>query len=99
MERMPNALIFGVTGYTGSTLARWLIGRGWSVRGIGRSDTAAADLEDLGVDCIYLTPIFASAANHRYHTYDYFEVDPILGGKPAFIALVETQKILKVLFE
>ena len=50
MEWMPNALIFGVTGYTGSTLARWLIERGWSVRGIGRSDTAAADLEDLGVE-------------------------------------------------
>lgn len=47
---MPNALIFGVTGYTGSTLARWLVERGWSVRGIGRSDTAAADLEDLGVE-------------------------------------------------
>ena len=47
---MPNALILGVTGYTGSTLARCLVEHGWSVRGIGRSDTAAADLEDLGVE-------------------------------------------------
>lgn len=47
---MPNALILGVTGYAGSTLARWLVERGWSVRGIGRSDTAAADLEDIGVE-------------------------------------------------
>src|SRR6185312_4587171 len=33
-------------------------------------------LEDLGVTAVYLTPIFQSAANHRYHTYDYFAVDP-----------------------
>jgi hypothetical protein len=32
-------------------------------------------LEDLGITAIYLTPIFSSASNHRYHTYDYFEVD------------------------
>jgi hypothetical protein len=28
-------------------------------------------LQDLGVAALYLTPIFASASNHRYHTYDY----------------------------
>ena len=28
-------------------------------------------LADLGVNALYLTPIFASASNHRYHTYDY----------------------------
>ena len=41
-------------------------------------------LTDLGVNAIYLNPIFQSAANHRYHTHDYTEVDPILGGMPAF---------------
>ncbi len=46
-------------------------------------------LEELGVNCIYLTPVFSSAANHRYHTYDYFQVDPLLGGNSALEALIE----------
>ena len=47
---MSQALIFGITGYAGSALARQLVSRGWSVRGIGRSESAASDLEHLGVD-------------------------------------------------
>ncbi len=46
-------------------------------------------LQGLGITCIYLTPIFSSAANHRYHTYDYFQVDPILGGNDALFALID----------
>ncbi len=46
-------------------------------------------LQDLGINCIYLTPIFSSAANHRYHTYDYLNVDPILGGNSALEALID----------
>lgn len=45
-------------------------------------------LQDLGVSCLYLTPIFSSAANHRYHAYDYLQVDPLLGGDAAFDALL-----------
>ncbi len=45
-------------------------------------------LEDLGVTALYLNPIFASAANHRYHTYDYYQVDPLLGGNEALRALL-----------
>jgi glycosidase len=41
-------------------------------------------LQDLGITAIYFNPIFASAANHRYHTYDYYNVDPLLGGNEAF---------------
>ncbi len=41
-------------------------------------------LKDLGINALYLNPIFASAANHRYHTYDYYAVDPLLGGNSAF---------------
>src|SRR5208337_743721 len=37
-------------------------------------------LADLGVNAIYLNPIFQSASNHRYHTHDYEKVDPLLGG-------------------
>src|SRR5580765_2162823 len=47
-------------------------------------------LEDLGVTAIYLTPIFSSGSNHRYHTYDYFEVDPLLGGDDALRELLDT---------
>lgn len=46
-------------------------------------------LEDLGVTALYLNPIFSSAANHRYHTYDYYEVDPLLGGDDALRALLD----------
>jgi len=40
------------------------------------------------VSCLYLTPIFSSAAYHRYHTYDYLAVDPLLGGTDALRALI-----------
>jgi glycosidase len=46
-------------------------------------------LEDLGVDAIYFNPIFQSTANHRYHTHDYFRVDPILGGDEAFKEMLD----------
>lgn len=46
-------------------------------------------LQDLGINAIYFTPIFQSASNHRYHTHDYYQVDPILGGNSAFLALLE----------
>jgi neopullulanase len=46
-------------------------------------------LQELGVNAIYLNPIFASAANHRYHTYDYMAVDPLLGGTAAFRSFLD----------
>lgn len=46
-------------------------------------------LKNLGVTALYLNPIFKSTANHRYHTYDYRTVDPILGGDTAFRSLLD----------
>lgn len=46
-------------------------------------------LQDLGITAIYFTPVFQSAANHRYHTYDYYNVDPILGGNAALRTLLD----------
>ena len=46
-------------------------------------------LERLGVNAIYFNPVFASASNHRYHTFDYFEVDPLLGGNAALRELLD----------
>jgi neopullulanase len=47
------------------------------------------DLVDLGITALYLTPIVTSAANHRYHAYDYLRVDPLLGGDPALRTLLD----------
>jgi cyclomaltodextrinase len=47
------------------------------------------ELVDLGVTAVYLNPIFASASNHRYHTYDYLAVDPLLGGVAALRELLD----------
>jgi cyclomaltodextrinase / maltogenic alpha-amylase / neopullulanase len=46
-------------------------------------------LQDLGINAIYFTPIFQSASNHRYHTHDYYQVDPMLGGNLAFKDLLD----------
>ncbi|MDP2350824.1 MAG: glycoside hydrolase family 13 protein, partial [Chloroflexota bacterium] len=46
-------------------------------------------LADLGVNALYLNPVFASASNHRYHTYDYLQVDPLLGGDAALRELLD----------
>lgn len=46
-------------------------------------------LQDLGVNAIYLNPIFQSTAYHRYHTHDYFQVDPILGGNSSLRTLID----------
>src|SRR5512140_883580 len=46
-------------------------------------------LQDLGVNALYFTPVFASASNHRYHTYDYYCVDPLLGGNEALRELID----------
>lgn len=49
-------------------------------------------LQELGVTALYFNPIFQSASNHRYHTHDYFRVDPLLGGDAAFDALLAACK-------
>lgn len=46
-------------------------------------------LQGLGVNALYLCPIFASASNHRYHTFDYMQVDPLLGGNAALRELID----------
>ncbi len=49
-------------------------------------------IKSLGVDILYLCPIFESASNHRYDTGDYMEIDPLLGGDEAFGHLVSELK-------
>ena len=47
------------------------------------------ELADLGVTALYLTPVFSSASNHRYSTFDFLAVDPLLGGTSALRELVD----------
>ncbi len=58
-------------------------------------------IQDLGINAIYFTPIFQSACNHRYHTHDYYQVDPILGGNAALNALLDAahQRNIKVVLD
>lgn len=44
-------------------------------------------LTDLGVNAIYLNPIFTAYSNHRYDVTDYENVDPHLGGNAALESL------------
>ncbi|HEY8912476.1 glycoside hydrolase family 13 protein [Lacisediminihabitans sp.] len=42
----------------------------------------------LGVNLIYLTPVFPAQSNHRYDAQSFARVDPLLGGDEALAALV-----------
>ena len=44
-------------------------------------------LHEMGVDYLYLNPIFEAHANHRYNTANYLKADPLLGTNEEFAAL------------
>jgi cyclomaltodextrinase len=46
-------------------------------------------LLDLGINAIYLNPIFQSSSNHRYNTIDYYKIDPKLGDIKDFLSFLE----------
>ncbi len=46
-------------------------------------------LVELGVNAIYFNPVFMSGSNHRYHTFDYFRIDPMLGDDDVFQELLD----------
>lgn len=47
-------------------------------------------IHDLGVDILYLTPIFHSKSRHKYDTIDYYTIDPSFGTSEDLICLVDT---------
>ena len=49
-------------------------------------------IRSLGVDTLYLCPIFEAASNHRYDTGDYLKVDKLLGGEEALEHLLSELK-------
>lgn len=58
-------------------------------------------LQDLGINAIYFTPIFQSTCNHRYHTHDYYQIDPLLGGNYGFQEFLKQahQRNIKVVLD
>lgn len=46
-------------------------------------------LVSLGVNILYLTPVFPAASNHRYDAASFDRIDPLLGGEEAYIELIE----------
>lgn len=76
-----------LSGFFGGTL--------WGVR--DKLDYIA----DLGINCIWLTPIFESPSHHGYDALDYKKVEPRLGGDEALRVVVEGahQRGIKVLLD
>ena len=48
-------------------------------------------LEALGVNLLYLTPVFPARSSHRYDANTFDHVDPILGGDAALATLVDAR--------
>lgn len=46
-------------------------------------------LVELGVNVLYMTPVFCSPTNHKYEIQDYENVDPAFGGNQALKALIQ----------
>lgn len=46
-------------------------------------------LSELGINAVYLTPIFKSPSNHKYDIVDYYEIDPYFGSKEILKELVD----------
>lgn len=44
-------------------------------------------LSELGIDLLYLTPVFPAPSNHRYNADTFDRVDPLLGGDQALASL------------
>ena len=58
-------------------------------------------LEALGVNLLYLTPIFKSTSNHKYNTADYYDIDPQFGTLDTAKELIKKchEKGMKVIFD
>ena len=47
-------------------------------------------ISSLGVNILYLNPIYEAHSNHRYNTADYMKIDPMLGTEDDFKSLCKT---------
>lgn len=46
-------------------------------------------LKGLGINAIYLNPVFYAKSYHRYDTIDYYNIDPVLGDKKKIKELID----------
>ena len=53
-------------------------------------------LASLGVEVLYLNPVFEARSNHRYDTADYERIDPLLGDEQGFRALADEARGLGI---
>lgn len=58
-------------------------------------------IASLGVNCIYLSPIFEAYSNHKYDTANYLKIDDMFGGEKAFYELLEkaNRKGIKIILD
>jgi len=58
-------------------------------------------LEELGINLLYLTPIFKSSSNHKYNTADYYDIDPQFGTLSTAKELIKKchEKGIKIIFD
>ncbi len=71
---------------------------GGTIKGIGEN---VEYLKKLGVNCIYINPIFAAGEYHKYDTLDYFQIDPCFGTNKDFKEMVKImhQKGIRVIID
>ena len=50
-------------------------------------------IASLGVNCLYLNPVFAAGQYHKYDTIDYLHIDPCFGTDEDFRALVDESHV------
>jgi len=53
-------------------------------------------LHDLGIQALYLNPIFMAYSTHRYDTADYSRIDPMLGTDTDFVELCQAAHALDI---
>ena len=85
-------------------LPNWAVTRVWNSTPEGRSKNTPYEyfggdlwgvidhlnhLQDLGVNVLYLTPIFPAGSTHRYDAQTFDVVDPLLGGDNAYRTLID----------
>ncbi|WP_278600131.1 glycoside hydrolase family 13 protein [Clostridium tertium] len=58
-------------------------------------------IESLGINLLYLTPIFKSSSNHKYNTCNYYEIDEAFGDTVIAKSLIDKchEKGIKVIFD
>jgi glycosidase len=84
--------------YSAQANPDWFAFYGGDLKGI---QSKISYLKELGISLIYLNPIFTAKSPHRYDSIDFRQIDPHLGGNPAFKELVDIlhQNEIKVIID